>query len=139
MPYAPPVCSMEYICGTLPSRIKLRIAGVPIMISCAATRPPPSAVFNNDCEITARKLSDNMARTISFSAEGKTSIILSTVLAAELVCSVPNTKCPVSAAVKAKLMVSRLRSSPTKITSGSSRRALFSAFAKLCVIGPTSR
>ena len=42
-------------------------------------------------------------------------------------CSVPNTRWPVSAAVSARLMVSRSRSSPTRITSGSSRSALRSA------------
>src|SRR5690606_34801509 len=41
MPCAWPVWIAEYICATLPSRIRLRIAGVPIMISCAAMRPPP--------------------------------------------------------------------------------------------------
>jgi len=33
MPSAPPVWMAEYICATLSSRIRLRIAGVPIMIS----------------------------------------------------------------------------------------------------------
>src|SRR5579859_1538926 len=98
------------------------MAGVPIMISCAAIRPPPTR-FIKVCEITALKLSDIMARTMSFSAAGNTSTIRSMVLAAELVCRVPNTKCPVSAAVKAKRIVSRSRISPTSTTSGSSRLA----------------
>ena len=38
MPAAWPVWIDEYICAILPSRIRLRIAGVPIMISCAAIR-----------------------------------------------------------------------------------------------------
>ena len=46
-----------------------------------------------------------------------------------LVCKVENTKCPVSAAVMAVLIVSKSRISPTRITSGSSRRAALSAFA----------
>ena len=71
------------------------------MISCAAMRPPPT-LFSSVCEITARSDSDNMLRTISFSAAGNTSTTRSMVFAAELVCSVPNTKCPVSAAVSAK-------------------------------------
>ena len=41
----------------------------------------------------------------------------------------PNTKCPVSAAEMASEIVSRSRISPTRITSGSSRRAALSAFA----------
>jgi glycosyltransferase involved in cell wall biosynthesis len=50
-----------------------------------------------------------------FSPAGKTSIIRSMVLGAELVCSVPNTRWPVSAAVSASRMVSRSRISPTRI------------------------
>ena len=49
---------------------------------------------------------------------------------APLVCNVPKTKCPVSAAVNAKLTVSKSLISPTKITSGSSLNAAFSAAAK---------
>ena len=60
------------------------------------------------------------------------------VLGAPLVCSVPKTKWPVSAAVKAKLIVSRSLSSPTNITSGSSLNAALRAFAKLFVCFHTS-
>ena len=60
------------------------MAGVPIMISCAATRPLPSLVLSSVCEMTARSDSDSIARTISFSAAGNTSMIRSMVLAAEL-------------------------------------------------------
>ena len=105
MPNCWPVWMAEYICATFASRIRLRMAGVAIMISCAATRPAPSLVFSSVCEMTARSDSDNMARTISFSAAGKTSITRSMVLAADEVCSVPNTKWPVSAAVSARRMV----------------------------------
>ena len=110
-----PVWIDEYICAILFSRIRLRIAGVPIMISCAATRPWPSLVFSSVCEITARSDSDSIARTISFSAAGNTSTMRSMVLAAELVCSVPNTRWPVSAAVSARRIVSRSRISPTRM------------------------
>ncbi len=48
----------------------------------------------------------------------------STVFAALDVCSVPKTRWPVSAAVRASEMVSRSRISPTRMTSGSSRSAL---------------
>ena len=98
------------------------MAGVPIMISWAATRPPPMR-FSSACEMTARSDSESMARTISFSWAGNTSMMRSMVLAAELVCSVPKTRWPVSAAVSASRMVSRSRISPTRITSGSSRNA----------------
>ena len=68
------------------------MAGVAIMISCAAIRPSPSLVLHSVCEITARNDSESIARTISFSAAGNTSTTRSIVYAAELVCSVPNTK-----------------------------------------------
>ena len=114
------------------------MAGVPIMISCAAMRPPPLRL-SSVCEITARSDSDNMARTISFSCAGNTSTTRSMVLAAELVCSVPNTRWPVSAAVSARRMVSRSRISPTSTTSGSSRSAERSASEKPSVSRCTSR
>ena len=109
------------------------------MTSWAATRPLPSAVLQSVWETIPRMDSDSMARTISFSAAGNTSMTRSIVLAAELVWSVPNTKWPVSAAVRAKRMVSKSRISPTRITSGSSRSADFKAFAKLRVFLPSSR
>ena len=89
--------------------------------------------------MTARSDSDSIARTISFSAAGNTSTMRSMVLAADEVCSVPNTRWPVSAADSARRMVSRSRISPTRITSGSSRSALRSALENDSVCGPTSR
>ena len=53
-------------------------------------------------------------------------------------CSVPKTKCPVSAAVKARETVSKSLISPTKITSGSSLSAAFNAAANDWVCFPTS-
>src|SRR5437667_2457582 len=70
-------------------------------------------------------------RTWDCLSEGNTFTMRSTVCAAPLVCSVPMTRIPISAAVTAMLMVSRSRSSPTRITSGSSRRAECTAAAKL--------
>ena len=49
---------------------------------------------------------------------------------APLVCSVPNTRWPVSAALMAASIVSRSRISPTSITSGSWRKARRRASAK---------
>ena len=63
----------------------------------------------------------------------------STVDEALLVCSVPNTKIPVSAAVTARLIVSKSRISPTRITSGSSRKAECNADANVLACSPTSR
>src|SRR2546425_9469668 len=59
----------------------------------------------------------------------------SMVLGALEVCSVPKTRCPVSAAVSASEMVSRSRISPIRITSGSSRSALRSALVNDPVCG----
>ncbi len=115
------------------------MALVPSMISCAATRPLPSLSLHSVCEMTATSDSDSMARTMSFSSAGNTSMMRSIVLAALVVCRVPNTRWPVSAAVMARRMVSRSRISPTRMTSGSSRRAERSALEKLSVCGPTSR
>src|SRR5690606_7729685 len=106
MPCAWPVWMAEYICATLSSRIRLRMAGVATMISCAAIRPPPT-FFSSDWEMTARSDSDSIERTIGFSPAGNTSMMRSMVLAAEEVCRVANTRWPVSAAVRARRMVSR--------------------------------
>ena len=135
MPRLCPVWIAEYIWATLFSRIRLRMAGVPIMISWAAMRPWPSLVLSSVCEITARSDSESIERTISFSAAGKTSMMRSMVLAAEAVCSVANTKWPVSEAVIARRMVSRSRISPTRITSGSCRNARRMASAKVGTSG----
>ena len=63
----------------------------------------------------------------------------STVWAVDWVCRVANTRCPVSAAVSAVDIVSRSRISPTRITSGSSRSADFSASEKSSASAPISR
>ena len=63
----------------------------------------------------------------------------SIVCGASCVCSVANTRWPVSAAVIAVEIVSRSRISPTRITSGSWRRTCLSAWPKPCVSAPTSR
>jgi hypothetical protein len=57
------------------------------------------------------------------------------VVAASLVCMVPITRWPVSLALMAISIVSRSRSSPITITSGSSRRAPLSAVLKRLVCG----
>ena len=80
-----------------------------------------------------------MVRTCDCLSEGNTLTMRSTVCAAPLVCSVPMTRMPISAAVTAMLMVSRSRNSPTRITSGSSRRAECSAAEKLGACTPISR
>ncbi len=60
-----------------------------------------------------------MTRICSCCWVGKTSMIRSIVWGASWVCRVPKTRWPVSAAVSAIEIVSRSRSSPTRMTSGS--------------------
>ena len=57
----------------------------------------------------------------------------STVLEASTVCSVDNTRCPVSEASRAVSIVSLSRISPTRITLGACRKAARKANAKLGV------
>ncbi len=58
---------------------------------------------------------------------------------ASVVCSVENTRCPVSAALSAVSSVSMSRISPIRITSGSCRSTWRSAAPKVRVSLPTSR
>ena len=76
--------------------------------------------------MTPRRLA-TLARIWVRWAGGKTSSSRLRVVAASLVCMVPMTRCPVSEALMAISMVSRSRSSPMTMTSGSSRRAPLSA------------
>ena len=121
MPNLAPVWMSEVIWKVLLSRMRERMEGVDIMISKAAQRPLPplSARGNSTCEITATSDIESCVRTCSCWFVGKESMIRSTVEAAPVVCSVPKTKWPVSAAVMAAPIVSRSRISPTRITSGS--------------------
>ena len=68
---------------------------------------------------------DSWTRTWCCWAGGNTSTMRSTVWAVSWVCRVAKTRWPVSAAVSAVEIVSRSRISPTRITSGSWRRAAF--------------
>ncbi len=74
---------------------------------------------------------DNCVRICSCWLVGKTSMMRLTVPWAPVVCSVAKTTWPVSAAVIAASIVSRSRISPTRITSGSCRKARRMASAKL--------
>ena len=114
----------------------------------AVDRPAPRApargpgrrrAGTSRCETTARSDSESIARTCACSFDGKAPMMRSTVRTALPVCSVASTRCPVSAAVSASEMVSRSRSSPITMTSGSSRSAPRSARAKLSVWRPTWR
>ena len=82
---------------------------------------------------------DSCTRTCCCWCGGNTSMIRSIVCAVSWVCRVANTRWPVSAAVSAVEIVSRSRISPTRITSGSWRRAALRPSEKLCASLPISR
>ena len=69
------------------------------MISHSALRPRPSAVFTRICVTTASRLCERKLLVCSRSSTGSASMMRSMVLTALVVCSVPSTRCPVSAAV----------------------------------------
>ena len=104
-----------------------------------ALRPWPSAVLTSTCVTTASRLCDRKLLVCSRSSMGSASMMRSMVLTAPVVCSVPSTRWPVSAAVIAIEMVSASRSSPTRITSGSSRIAARTPSAKVGRCVPSSR
>ena len=83
--------------------------------------------------------SDSCVRICACWPAGKTSMMRLIVCAAELVCSVPNVRWPVSAIFSAASTVSRSRISPIRTMSGSSRSAARSASPKLLVSLCTSR
>src|SRR5207249_9588686 len=96
MPSCFDVWMIEGIWNVLPSRMRFEIAGVVSRISRAATRPPPS-FLHSVCAITPLSDSDNITRICDCRSAGNWSIMRSTVDAAVVVCSVPNTRWPVSA------------------------------------------
>src|SRR2546425_8561446 len=96
MPSCFDVWMIEGIWNVLPSRIRFETAGVVRRISRAATRPPPS-FLHSVCAITPLSDSDNITRICDCRSAGNWSIMRSTVDAAVVVCSVPNTRWPVSA------------------------------------------
>ena len=110
------------IWGILFSRIIFRIAGVAVIISKAGIMPEPSAAGISCWETTACRAVDSCTAICRCWLGGNTSMIRSMVLAAPGVCSVENTRCPVSAAVIAIEIVSKSRISPSRITSGLCRR-----------------
>ena len=139
MPYFLPVCMVEASWKVLPSRMRLRTAGVQMSTSSAATRPLMSIRLSRVWDTTALSASARVERTCPCCSWGKISMTRSTVFMAFRVCRVPNTRWPVMDASMARAMVSRSRISPTRMMSGSSRRAPRRAAEKLLVCVPTSR
>ena len=105
------------------------------MISAAMTRPFPFSLGSSVWVITPSSTKASWARTCDCWLLGKTSMMRLIASGAELVCSVARARWPVSAMVSAEAIVSRSRISPTRITSGSSRRAYLSAEAKRRRVG----
>ena len=90
--------------------------------------------------MTPWSATESCTRTCSCWWAGKTSMMRSIVCGALCVCRVAKTRWPVSAAVSAVEIVSRSRISPTRITSGSWRRAAFRASGEgLVASEPISR
>ena len=97
-----PVWIDEYICATLSSRIRLRMAGVPTMISCAATRPPPT-FFSSACEITAtQRLRQHRTHHRLLAGGEHVDDAVDGLRGAESGVQGANTRWPVSAAVSAR-------------------------------------
>ena len=109
------------------------------MISSEQTRPLPSARGSSAWQTMPSSTSDSCVRICDCWPAGKMSMMRLIVCAAELVCSVPNVRWPVSAIFSAASTVSRSRISPMRTMSGSSRSAARSALLKLSVSLCTSR
>ena len=132
------VCITLGIWNVLASRMRFDTAGTVSRISRAATRPPP--IFRQSvCEMTPLSDSASIVRICSCRSAGNWSMMRSIVPAAVVVWRVPKTRWPVSAVSIAIATVSRSRSSPTRMMSGSSRSAARSALLKLAVCTPTCR
>ena len=108
--------------------MRLRIAGVPTMISHAGVTPP--STVGTSCWLTiACSTMESCRRIWRCWLAGNASTMRSTVPAAPVVCSVEKISCAISAAVTAVEIVSVSRISPSRITSGASRMADRSASA----------
>ncbi len=111
------------------SRIIDASAGEPTRISCTATRLLPSAVRSSCCATMPARLSASIPRTWGCSSAGNALTMRSMVAAALLVCTVAKTRMPKLASCSASFIVSLVRSSPMRMTLGSSRPALRMALA----------
>ncbi len=117
------ICLQEFL------RMSFLIAVLLSMNSYKPTLHLPSLVWRRYCDWTQRSDWAILSFTLSWMSGGNKEINLFTVLAAVLVWSVLNTRCPVSARFNAASAVAGSRISHTKMISGSSRIALLIAFA----------
>src|SRR5881397_2578540 len=121
------------------SRMLSWTAAVLIRISDAGMRPRPSLRGTRRSDTTAERAVDKRWRTSSCWCGGKNEITRVIVWVASVVCSVENTRCPVSAAFSAVSSVSISRISPIRITSGACRSTWRKAALNDSVSFPTSR
>src|SRR2546425_3289650 len=141
MPYWTDPCAMRS--GMLSDFVRSRMfsctAAVLISTSAAGTRPLPSLRGTRRSDRTAWGAVDRRWRTSSCWCGGKNEITRLIVCVASVVCSVENTRCPVSAAFSAVSSVSISRISPIRITSGACRSTWRKAALNDSVSFPTSR
>src|SRR6058998_1457368 len=121
------------------SRMFSCTAAVLMSTSAAGMRPWPSLRGTSRSEITAWSALDRRWRTSSCWCGGKNEITRLIVCVASVVCSVENTRCPVSAAFSTVSSVSMSRISPIRITSGACRSTWRKAALNDSVSFPTSR
>src|SRR3989441_301510 len=121
------------------SRMLSCTAAVLIRPSAAGTRPRPSLRGTSRSDTTACSAVESRCRISSCWCGGKNEITRLIVCVASVVWSVENTRCPVSAALRAVSSVSMSRISPIRITSGSCRSTWRSAELNDSVSFPTSR
>src|SRR2546427_5547029 len=114
-------------------------AAVLIRIPEAGMRPRRSWRGARRSDTSAERAVDKRWRTSSCWCGGKNEITRVIVWVASVVCSVENTRWPVSAALSAVSSVSRSRTSPIRITSGACRSTCRSAALNDSVSFPTSR
>ena len=115
------------------------IAGVHTSTSEHRMRPVPRLRGISCCVTTPSSVNASWVRICFCWSDGNTSTMRLTASYVEFVCSVANTRCPVSAMVSAASMVSRSRISPMRMMSGSWRSTYLSAVGNDAVSAPTSR
>src|SRR5438093_2784759 len=121
------------------SRMLSCTAAVLISTSDPGTRPWPSFFGTSRSDTTAASAVERRWRISSCWCGGKNEITRLIVCVQSVVWSVENTRCPVSAALRAVSSVSMSRISPMRMTSGACRSTWRSAALNDSVSFPTSR
>src|SRR2546426_6303189 len=121
------------------SRMLSCTAAVLMSTSDPGTRPWPSFLGTSRRDTTAASAVERRWRISSCWCGGKNEMTRLIVWVQSVVCSVENTRCPVSAAFSAVSSVSISRISPIRMTSGAWRNTCRSAALNDSVSFPTSR